>query len=64
MPLFRQILDSLEYAHCLDVLHRDIKPDNIMVGPQGEVKVMDFGIGHLLGSVRQTREKNIVGTLE
>jgi serine/threonine protein kinase len=64
LPIFRQILDSLEYAHSLGVLHRDIKPDNIMVSPRGDVKVMDFGIAHVLGSVRQTREKSIVGTLE
>lgn len=64
LPLFRQVLDGLQYAHSLDVLHRDIKPDNIMVSPRGEVKVMDFGIAHVLGSVRHTRDKSIVGTLE
>ena len=35
-----------------------------MVSPRGEVKVMDFGISHVLGSARQTREKTIVGTIE
>jgi serine/threonine protein kinase len=64
LPVFRQILDSLEYAHALGVMHRDLKPDNIMVSPRGEVKVMDFGIAHVLGSVRQTRDKSIIGTLE
>jgi serine/threonine protein kinase len=64
LAIFLQILDSLEYAHSLDVLHRDLKPDNIMIGPRGEVKIMDFGIAHVLGSSRQTREKSIVGTLE
>jgi serine/threonine-protein kinase len=64
LAIFLQILDSLEYAHSLGVLHRDLKPDNIMVSPRGEVKVMDFGIAHVLGQTRQTREKSIVGTLE
>jgi serine/threonine protein kinase len=64
LPIFVQILDSLEYAHSMGVLHRDMKPDNIMVSPHGEVKVMDFGISHVLGQARQTREKTIVGTLE
>jgi serine/threonine protein kinase len=64
LPIFVQALEGLEYAHSLGVLHRDVKPDNIIVGSRGEVKVMDFGIAHVLGSARQTREKSIVGTLE
>lgn len=63
VAMFLEILEGLEYAHSLGVLHRDLKPDNIMSGPKGEVKVMDFGIAHVLGSVRQTREQNLVGTL-
>jgi serine/threonine protein kinase len=63
VAMFLEILEGLEYAHSLGVLHRDLKPDNIMAGPKGEVKVMDFGIAHVLGSVRQTREQNLVGTL-
>jgi serine/threonine protein kinase len=62
--LFLDILEGLEYAHSLGVLHRDLKPDNIMAGPRGEVKIMDFGIAHVLGSVRQTREQSLVGTLQ
>jgi serine/threonine protein kinase len=61
---FLEILEGLEYAHSLGVLHRDLKPDNVMAGPKGEVKVMDFGIAHVLGSVRQTREQSLVGTLQ
>jgi serine/threonine protein kinase len=64
LVMFLEILEGLEYAHSLGVLHRDLKPDNIMAGPRGEVKIMDFGIAHVLGSVRQTREQSIVGTLQ
>jgi serine/threonine-protein kinase len=63
LVMFLEILEGLEYAHSLGVLHRDLKPDNIMVGPKGEVKITDFGIAHVLGSVRQTREQSLVGTL-
>jgi serine/threonine protein kinase len=64
VSLFLEILEGLEYAHSLGVLHRDLKPDNIMAGPRGEVKIMDFGIAHVLGSARQTREQSIVGTMQ
>jgi serine/threonine protein kinase len=64
LGMFIEILEGLEYAHSLGVLHRDLKPDNIMAGPRGEVKIMDFGIAHVLGSVRQTREQSLVGTLQ
>jgi len=64
LAMFLEILEGLEYAHSLGVLHRDLKPENIMAGPRGEVKIMDFGIAHVLGSVRQTREQSIVGTMQ
>jgi serine/threonine protein kinase len=64
LPLMLQALDGLEFAHNLGVLHRDIKPDNLMVTPTGSLQIMDFGIAHVLGSSRQTREKTIMGTLE
>jgi serine/threonine-protein kinase len=44
LPLVRQIVDALEYAHDKGIVHRDLKPANIKVTPQGRVKVLDFGL--------------------
>ncbi|MBF6353621.1 serine/threonine protein kinase [Nocardia higoensis] len=43
-----QIATALSYAHALPVVHRDLKPDNILVTPNGTVKIIDFGIAALL----------------
>jgi len=42
--IFREILKAVEFAHFNGIIHRDLKPANIMVGPHGEVVVMDWGI--------------------
>ena len=44
VQLFLGVLHAIEYAHSKQILHRDLKPANIMVGPFGEVVVMDWGI--------------------
>ena len=43
-PLFLQMLSAMKYAHSKGLVHRDIKPANIMITPDGNVKVIDFGI--------------------
>jgi eukaryotic-like serine/threonine-protein kinase len=48
--LIRQLLEALGYAHKSGVVHRDVKPSNILLTPTGEVKVLDFGIARIVGN--------------
>lgn len=63
LELSIQILAALSHAHRHRVVHRDVKPENILVGPLGNVKVMDFGIALAeTGMERLTRQGVIIGT--
>jgi serine/threonine-protein kinase len=59
-----QILEGLGAAHELGIMHRDLKPGNIMITNRGYVKLMDFGIAKLENSERITRENSVIGTLD
>ena len=48
LRIFLRICDAVAFAHAHGVLHRDLKPSNVMVGPFGEVLVMDWGLSKLM----------------
>jgi eukaryotic-like serine/threonine-protein kinase len=57
-----QVLGALETAHQAGIVHRDVKPSNIMVRPDGAVKLTDFGIAQAMDDPRLTHNGGIVGS--
>jgi serine/threonine-protein kinase len=49
-PILRKVADAITYAHDHHVIHRDLKPGNILLTPDNEVKILDFGIAARLES--------------
>ncbi len=68
LQLLAVIADAVHHAHVRGVVHRDLKPQNIMITPEGAPKVLDFGVARALedatpGATRMTEHGQLVGTL-
>ncbi len=58
-----QVADALDYAHRQGVIHRDVKPSNLLLDAQGNVWVTDFGLAKLVGGDDLSHSHDLVGTM-
>jgi len=64
LKIATQIAEGLNVAHKKDIVHRDIKSDNIMLTEDGQVKIMDFGLSKLRGVTQLTKVGTTLGTVQ
>ena len=60
---FQRVCEGVAYAHSRGVIHRDLKPDNVMLGEYGETLVADWGLAKIVGRHDPANTENIEGTL-
>ncbi|MDT4921300.1 MAG: eukaryotic-like serine/threonine-protein kinase, partial [Pseudonocardiales bacterium] len=66
MEIVAEVCSALDFSHRNGIIHRDVKPANVMITPQGAVKVMDFGIARAVAdnSSTVTQTANVIGTAQ
>ena len=62
MDIVAQAAAGLQAAHAAGMVHRDVKPGNLLLTPRGTVKITDFGIAHTVGSASVTASGELMGT--
>ena len=62
LRMFERICEAVAFAHAHGVVHRDLKPENVMVGPFGEVLVLDWGVAKILEGPGRDESGTVLGT--
>ena len=62
LAIVEVVLEILGAAHARGIVHRDLKPDNVFLEKSGAVRVLDFGVAHVVNSFEHTQHGTVVGT--
>ena len=63
LPIMQQIVSAIANAHHNGIVHRDVKPQNILMDSDGDVKITDFGIAMALSATAHTKTNSVIGTV-